>query len=489
MEHPLSNIDWSERNQRLDDLLNQEKITVESMKQGFEAEVMKINQEQDSFVLKRWNKDSKPNISMQYRLLIVMTDLALPVPKPVAWGVNKDTDHQVLLTSYEGNPLSKFDVNTFTRFGSLLAKIHNAPVSKNDSEYLPKHNFVEYNYRGIKEHPDLHAVLEHLMGIVTLKQDRIIHGDYHLDNVVEKDRQYRVIDWTNGQLGDPRFDFAKSLVFISIFFASAWKSAAFRKAYLEEIPIPEEEIEIFVAMVCLKWLLDHRNGYAKQERIKFQRLLEIMKANALLQKWSFPELPKYKNIQKRKGSMLDPVFQHFPDLQSGNVALKRIDAGHVKDMQEIYKDKAWSQDRVAVIITHFERDYLKKKAITWGVFSSNHSNQLVGVMRVLFSVKDGRGWFTYDMNRSLDVVEVGKEAIKVMLAFMFETVKLTRVVIEIEPDNKAAQSDLLSIGFIHEGSFRQVPLRKAKGKEMVELQMYTLCNALSHIGAEKQETE
>jgi hypothetical protein len=48
------------------------------MKQGFEAEVMKINQDQESFVLKRWNKDSHPNISMQYRLLLVMTELALP---------------------------------------------------------------------------------------------------------------------------------------------------------------------------------------------------------------------------------------------------------------------------------------------------------------------------------------------------------------------------------------------------------------------------
>jgi RimJ/RimL family protein N-acetyltransferase len=473
MEHPLTNIDWSERNPRLDDLLNREKITVEPIKQGLEAEVIKINQEQDSFVLKRWNKDSKPNISMQYRLLVVMTELALPVPKPVAWGVYKDTDHQVLLTCYEGNPLTKFDVNTFTHFGSLLAQIHNAPVSNNDSEYLPKHHFVDYHYRGIKEHPDLHAALEHLMGIASLKQDRIIHGDYHLLNVVEKDQQYRVIDWTNGQLGDPRFDFAKSLVFCSIFFASAWKSAAFRKAYLEENPIPEEEIEIFVALVCLKWILDHRNGYAKQDRIKFQRLQGIMKTNDLLQKWNFPELPKRKNIQKRKGSMLDPVFQQFPVLQSGNVALKRIDAGHVKDMQEIHKYKAWSQDRVAAIITHFERDYLKKKAITWGVFNSNHGNRLVGVIRVLFSVKEGRGWFTYDMNRSLDVVDVGKEAIKGMLAFMFETVKLARVEIEIEPDNKAAQSDLLSIGFIHEGSSRQAPLRKAKGKELVELQMYT----------------
>ncbi|WP_232016601.1 GNAT family N-acetyltransferase [Paenibacillus baekrokdamisoli] len=479
MEHPLANIDWREQNQRLDDLLNREKITVESMRQGFEAEVMKINLDQDSFVLKRWNKDSKPNISMQYRLLIVMTELALPVPKPVAWGVNKDTDHQVLLTSYEGKPLSKFDVNTFTDFGTLLAKIHNTPVSENDSEYLPKHNFVDYHYWGIKEYPDLHEALEYLMGIASLKQDRIIHGDYHLDNVVEKDRQYRVIDWTNGQLGDRRFDFAKSILFSSIFFASAWKTAAFRKAYLEENPIPEEELEIFEAMVCLKWLLEHRKGYAKQDRIKFQRLQKIMKANALLQKWSIPELPKHKSIQKRKSSMLDPAFQQFPVLQSGNVFLKRIDAGHAEDMYQIYKSRVWSQDRVSVLITHFERDYFKKKAITWGIFSSNYDNRLVGVIHAVFNVKDQRVWFTYELNRSLDIVEIAKEAIKVMLAFMFETINMTRVVIEIEPDNKVVQSELLSIGFIHEGSFRQVPLRKANGKEMVELQMYTFCNALS----------
>lgn len=174
-------------------------------------------------------------------------------------------------------------------------------------------------------------------------------------------------------------------------------------------------------------------------------------------------------MQKRKDSILDLVFQQFPVLQSGNVALKRIDTDHIEDMQEVYKHKAWNQDRVAVLITHLERDYLKKKTITWGIF--------VGVMQVSFSVKDKRGWFTYDMNKSLGVVEVGKEAIKMMLAFMFDTVKLTQVVIEIEPDNTTTQSDLLNIGFIYEGSFREVPLRKGKEKVMVGLQMYTFCNA------------
>ena len=41
--------------------------------------------------------------------------------------------------------------------------------------------------------------------------DYFFHGDFHLGNIVEVDERYMVIDWTNGQLGDSRYDFAWSL--------------------------------------------------------------------------------------------------------------------------------------------------------------------------------------------------------------------------------------------------------------------------------------
>ena len=69
MGTPIGSVDWVEKNEIMDVLLNQEDaLTTHPMGQGFEAEVMKICSDKDSFVLKVWNKSSKPDVSFQYRL-------------------------------------------------------------------------------------------------------------------------------------------------------------------------------------------------------------------------------------------------------------------------------------------------------------------------------------------------------------------------------------------------------------------------------------
>lgn len=63
-------MNWIDNNETLNDLLKQEdSLTSHSMDQGFEAEVMKISSDQESFVLKVWSKHSKPDIRVQYHLL------------------------------------------------------------------------------------------------------------------------------------------------------------------------------------------------------------------------------------------------------------------------------------------------------------------------------------------------------------------------------------------------------------------------------------
>ncbi|WP_373229287.1 hypothetical protein [Cohnella sp.] len=53
-------IDWQEKNEIIDHLLNREHTLItHPMDQGFEAEVMKISSNTESFVLKVWNKSSK----------------------------------------------------------------------------------------------------------------------------------------------------------------------------------------------------------------------------------------------------------------------------------------------------------------------------------------------------------------------------------------------------------------------------------------------
>ena len=63
MANLISIVDWVEKNQGLDGLLIKEAtLTTHSMDQGFEAEVVKICLDEESCVLKVWNKNSKPDV-------------------------------------------------------------------------------------------------------------------------------------------------------------------------------------------------------------------------------------------------------------------------------------------------------------------------------------------------------------------------------------------------------------------------------------------
>lgn len=55
MRTPIGIVDWEEKNEKMDDLLNQEEtLTTHPMDHGFEAEIMKISSDKESSVLKVW---------------------------------------------------------------------------------------------------------------------------------------------------------------------------------------------------------------------------------------------------------------------------------------------------------------------------------------------------------------------------------------------------------------------------------------------------
>lgn len=75
------------KNEKIEELLNQENtLTIHAMDHGFEAEVMKISSDHESFVLKVWNKSSRPDVSFQFHLLNALFERGLSVSKPLGWG-------------------------------------------------------------------------------------------------------------------------------------------------------------------------------------------------------------------------------------------------------------------------------------------------------------------------------------------------------------------------------------------------------------------
>jgi aminoglycoside phosphotransferase (APT) family kinase protein len=260
--------------------LSESALSVEDMKQGYEAAVMKINSDLGRYVLKTWSKGSKPDIRFQYRLLNVLHERGLAVSRPVGWGIDPAGNH-VLLTTYDGTAIDRLNDKKLADIANILSQIHRTRAEEIPD--LPKYDFIGYFFPGISSHPDLHEELVPLVREAGLKQDRLIHGDFHLNNLVEDNGRYAVIDWTNGQLGDPGYDFAWSLT-LKRLYVSERHAKAFRSAYLSVNELPREELERFEAIACLRWLLLNRSGGAPGGSNTIVRMRSILQANPHLKR-------------------------------------------------------------------------------------------------------------------------------------------------------------------------------------------------------------
>ncbi|MBE1555559.1 aminoglycoside phosphotransferase family protein [Sporosarcina limicola] len=286
MGNPIGIVDWVEKDGIMDDLLNQEAIlTTHPMDQGFEAEVMKICSDKDIFVLKVWNKNSKPDVSLQYRLLNVLFERGLSVSKPMGWGINPHGE-KVLLTTFDGMPVLEVDEKKMTVIANILSEIHKVHVKEIGNIHLLKSDFIDYFFPGVGEYYDINNALISLVQITQIKQERIIHGDFHLRNILEKNNRYTVIDWTNGQLGDPRYDFAWSLILIKIYVSERY-AYVFRSAYLLENHVQQKDLEAFEALACLRWILLNRSGGTPKGPNIIERVKSLITKNPFLKEFEF----------------------------------------------------------------------------------------------------------------------------------------------------------------------------------------------------------
>ncbi|USG66573.1 aminoglycoside phosphotransferase family protein [Brevibacillus ruminantium] len=286
----IDRVEWVDKSDKLDDLLRKAAlVTTEPMEQGFEAEVIKINIEKESYVWKVWNKRSKPDIRFQFHLLNALYQQGVSVSKPVGWGIDANADH-VLLTTFDGIPVHKLSDQKMTEMAKLLAHIHRIRVEELGNLRLPQHDFIDYFYPGVKEHADIYQAVTSLVPLIPIKQDCIIHGDFHLKNILEEQDRITVIDWTNAQIGDARYDFVWSLILMKLYIPERY-AAVFRSAYLLEHPIQEKELAVFEALACLRWTLLNRYGGTPSGPDTIERLKSLVTHNPFLQECGFTDIP------------------------------------------------------------------------------------------------------------------------------------------------------------------------------------------------------
>jgi len=272
----LRGITWIERTKFIDELLEQE-LTVSKLPSGLEAEVMKFSSTTNSVVLKLWNKESNPDVHFQHVLLSALRHRGIAVSGSYGWGYT-GSNHKVLLTSFDGSPISILTDEIVKDLADLLLRLHQVSLHELDSTLHKKYDFIPYFYPGIEEHQDIQVELVQLVNSSNLQQNTFIHGDFNLGNILDDQGKYTIIDWTNAQLGDARYDLAWASFLINLYNGEEL-AAAFRNAYLSKSEFDMEEIQRFEAIACLRWLLLSRITDVPKNEKTIERINEIIIKN------------------------------------------------------------------------------------------------------------------------------------------------------------------------------------------------------------------
>jgi aminoglycoside phosphotransferase (APT) family kinase protein len=255
----LKDIKWQCKTNSLNRWIEDSSYSTEQLHSGMEGDAYKLIRPLDelSIVCKIWNRTSKPDPFKQYRLLQYLSHYDIPVSEVLGCGTDT-SGNPLLVTSFDGFPLAEDEGHDITTFAKLLTQIHNIPVT-NLGLIVPEEDtvlrkLVQYFFPMIDVHGDIKDVVDLILH--NLKPDKValIHGDYNLGNIVHVERNYCLIDWTNAQISDSRYDLAWASFLIKIY-NNEELYHSFKESYLRERHVESEDYEYFEIMAFLRWVL------------------------------------------------------------------------------------------------------------------------------------------------------------------------------------------------------------------------------------------
>lgn len=174
------------------------------------------------------------------------------------------------------------------------------------------------------------------------------------------------------------------------------------------------------------------------------------------------------------------IFNEFPVLKSDRLIMKKIEEQDIEGVFAIYSNESvfeycgiipkHNKDTVKKMIHHFERDYIKRTRIKWGIF---FNDELTGIIEAFdFNQKVNMCTIGYFLAESYWRKGIATEAVRVLLKFLLQEANVNRIQAEVMPQNEMSKKVLLKNGFTYEGTLRQATLWSGKG--VVDLDIYSL---------------
>lgn len=204
----------------------------------------------------------------------------------------------------------------------------------------------------------------------------------------------------------------------------------------------------------------------------------FMLLTLLLTMYNFSNL-----IESGDGMNIDAVFNEFPILESDELIIKRIEAHHIDQLFDIYSNDLvfeycgiiprHNKATVSNMIGHFERDFMKRSRIKWGIFAKSEPDHLLGIIEAFdFSQKISMVTIGYYLAQSHWKKGIATKAVKLLLEFLFLKANINRIQAAVMPQNEPSKKVLLKNDFIKEGTLRQA--EQWAGKGIIDIEMYSI---------------
>lgn len=279
----IPNIRWLYTSELFDRCLSDPAFLIEPLQSGLEGEVYKISWPAFHFstVFKVWNRSSKQDPMKQLSVLQHLREFGVPVSEVYGCGYD-DVGSPILVTSFDGRPLADSEGHDVSVFAKLLAQIHRLPANRFPLEIPDKatvfDRLIHYFFPSLSLHPDLQEAVHSIVPRITPMDVSVIHGDFNLGNIVHQGERYCILDWTNAQVSDGRYDLAWAAFLIKIYMNDNVYHK-FKESYFHERSMGSIDYPLFEMLGFLRWLLLHRMANLPMKEDTFAKIKRFRDEN------------------------------------------------------------------------------------------------------------------------------------------------------------------------------------------------------------------
>jgi ribosomal-protein-alanine N-acetyltransferase len=190
-----------------------------------------------------------------------------------------------------------------------------------------------------------------------------------------------------------------------------------------------------------------------------------------------------RGIRRRKKTMdKTTLFSKFPFIEASEITLRKIERSDLEELYSIYSNENLfkyrpgevKKNKVTVenMISHFERDFGKKKTIFLGICLNKDLKRIIGMAEIFdFDEKVNMATIGYTLNEDYWGYGYATKTVEALLEYLLNTIGVNRVQAFVMPKNIKSKNVLERNRFTKEGTIRQGTIWNGKG--IIDLDLYS----------------